>query len=112
MNEMVECAIFGTSPRAAAAIAKLRVDQCVMCRQTPAGSQQASISIPTRCRGGKRPGPTLARGVLDDLYPDLFVPPAEIPDRRSRNPETFGQPLDDDRWIRHGQQDPCSTRSA
>src|SRR5438477_9965553 len=71
-SETVECAIFGTSPCAAAALARLRVDQCVICRPTPAGSQQASISIPTRCRGGKRPRPTLAGCVLDDLYSDLF----------------------------------------
>jgi len=81
ISETVECAIFGTSPRSAAALARLRVDQCVMRSPMPNGSQHASISMPTRCRGGKRSGSTLSGSVLHNLYPNLLVPAAKVPDR-------------------------------
>jgi hypothetical protein len=103
---MVECAIAGTSPRSAATCARLRIDQWVMCSPRPSGSQHASISTPTRCRGGKRPGATVARRVPDDLYTDLVVPPAEVPDHRPVYLDTVRQILHDRGRIRHSQQDP------
>ena len=66
--------------------------------------------MPTRCRGGKGPGSTLPGSVVDHLDPVLFVPTAEVPDRRSLHLETVGQLLHHGRWIRHGQQDPRSPR--
>src|SRR6185437_13506165 len=108
MSETVEWAIFGTSARSAAILARLRVDQWGMCSPRPSGSQHASISMPTRCRGGKGPGSTIPGSVVDDLYPVLFIPTAEVPDRRSIHLETVGQLSHDGRWIGHGQQDPRS----
>jgi DDE superfamily endonuclease len=76
----------------------------------PSGSQHASISMPMRCRGGKGPGSTIPGSVVDDLYPILFVPAAEVPDRRSLDLKTVGQLLHDGCRISHGQQDPRSPR--
>jgi hypothetical protein len=79
---------------------------------SPTGSQQASISIPTRCRGGKRPGAPLPRSVLDDLHADLFVPAAELPDGLAPQLDARRQILHDRGRIRHGQQDAGTTRNA
>jgi hypothetical protein len=62
--------------------------------------------MPTRCRGGKRPGAAFAVCVLDDFYTDLFVPAAEVPDRRPFDLDALRQVLHDGLRVRHGEQDP------
>src|SRR5579864_7029817 len=108
MSATVECEMAGTIPCSIATCTRLRVDQWVMCSPRPSGSQHASISTPTRWRGGKRPGPPVAGSVLDDLHPYLFVAAAEVPDRRARDAEALCDVLHDGRRIRHRQQDPCA----
>lgn len=111
ISDTVECAIFGASPRSTATFAKLRVDQCVICNPRPIGSQHASISTPTRCRGGKGRRSTLTGSVLDGLHANLFVPAAELPDRLAPQFHPVRQILHDGLRIRHRQQDASAARN-
>src|SRR5689334_5736027 len=81
-----------------------------MCKPRPTGSQQASISIPTRCRGGKDPRSAFSGGVLDRLQPHLLVAPAEVPNRLSPLLHVRSQLLDDRRWTRHRKQNARPSR--
>jgi hypothetical protein len=72
-----------------------------MCSPTPDGSQHASISTPTRSRGGKRLRSAAARSVFDRLHADLFVTAAELPDGLTTLFDAVGQVLHDGGWIGH-----------
>src|SRR5262249_10190749 len=102
IKETVECAMLGTMPRLMAMRAKDRVDPWVISKPRPAGAQQASCSISTRCKGGNLPRPTGPWGIKDGFDADLFVTSAELPDGNSCDLDFTRQLFYDGLRVSHG----------
>src|SRR5215203_353977 len=104
--------MLGTIPLATAALASVRVDQCVMCNPMPAGSQQASCSICTRTKGGNAPRPTRPRSIIDDVDPTLFVAPTQTPHARTGHLDTPGKRFDARAFFLHREKNSCASDDA
>lgn len=102
----------GTIPCVAAARASVRVDQCVICNPIPAGSQQASCSIWTRCRGGKAPRGAQSGSIKDGFDPYLLVATTQVPHRLSSLSESLSKLLHHGALIDHGKQTPSPPRDS
>lgn len=99
-------------PRSCAARARLRVDQCVICNPTPAGSQHAKPTTSMRWRGGKLPRTAGAGCIPHDVCAKCFKTTTQRPDGPAILAELLGQVRNDGVRVRHGQQNARSARDA